>query len=556
MPSSFATMLPSGIMSIEPKKLGEFVQRTWDAAIVPALTEYVRIPAKSPMFDREWAAHGHLERAVALIEAWARSRPIEGLRVEVVRLAGRTPVILMEAPGASDDTVLPYGHCDKQPEMIGWAEGLGPWTPVRRGDKLYGRGVGDDGYAAFAALTAIEALQAQRVDHARSLVLIEACEESGSFDLPFYVDALADRLGTPSLVVCLDSGCGNYEQLWGTTSLRGVVSGVLTVEVLTEGVHSGSASGIVPSSVRILRQLLARLEDANTGEILPRDFHVEIPPGRLAEAREVAKVLGDEVFDRFPFVPGMRPVSTDPLELILNNTWRPALAIIGAAGLPLPADGGNVLRPKTSLKLSLRLPPTCDAGRAVRRLKEILESDPPYGARVTLDTYGDAGNGWNAPATNPELLEPINRASATYFGRPAVFHGTGGSIPFMSMLGARFPTAQFLITGAMGPGSNAQWTAAELEARGGQVRAGDIALLRTDWPRRTSVDDERFWREAPWTGRSACEWLVARRVKAVGYDYPPDYAIRTMIFEPGARLTAEDCTTHHVFFPACLTAIG
>src|SRR5881628_1696324 len=411
MASSFATMLPSGIMSIEPKKLGEFVQRTWDEAIVPALTEYVRIPAKSPMFDREWAAHGHLERAVALIEAWARSRPIEGLRVEVVRLAGRTPVILMEAPGASDDTVLLYGHCDKQPEMIGWAEGLGPWTPVRRGDKLYGRGVGDDGYAAFAPLTAIEALQAQRVDHARSLVLIEACEESGSFDLPFYVDALADRLGTPSLVVCLDSGCGNYAQLWGTTSLRGIVNGVLTVEVLTEGVHSGAASGIVPSSFRIARQLLSRLEDERTGEIVPRDFHAEIPRERIEQAREeertveivprdfhaeiprerieqareVVTALGDEVYARFPFVPGMRPVQAEPFELLLGNTWRPALAITGAAGLPLPTDGGNVLRPKTALKLSLRLPPTVDAQHAARRLKEIVESDPPYGARVTFD---------------------------------------------------------------------------------------------------------------------------------------------------------------------------
>ena len=442
-------------MTIEGKKLGEFVQRTWDAAIVPALTEYVRIPAKSPMFDREWAEHGHLDRAVGLIETWARSRPIEGLRVEVVRLDGRTPVLLLEAPGAGGETVLLYGHCDKQPEMVGWAPESGPWTPVRRGDKLYGRGVGDDGYAAFAALTAIEALQAQRVEHARCVVLIEACEESGSYDLPFYVDALAERLGTPSLVVCLDSGCGNYEQLWGTTSLRGVVGGVLTVEVLTEGVHSGSASGIVPSSFRIARQLLSRLEDERTGEILPRDFHVEIPRERVAEAREVAKVLGDDVFALFPLVPGLRPVTVDPLELILNNTWRPALAITGAAGLPLPVDGGNVLRPVTSFKLSLRTPPTCDARRAVSRLKEILEADPPYGARVTLETYGEGGSGWDAPATSPWLLESVDRASTAYFGKPAVFHGLGGSIPFMSMLGERFPRAQFLITGAMGPGSNA-----------------------------------------------------------------------------------------------------
>ncbi len=435
-------------------KLRAFVQRTWDETIVPTLTDYVRIPAKSPMFDPEWRAHGHIDRAAALMEDWCRSRPIEGLRVEIVSLEGRTPVILVDVPGHRDDTVLLYGHLDKQPEMIGWAEGFGPWTPVRCGDKLYGRGVGDDGYAVFAALTAIQALQEQRAPHARCVVLIEACEESGSFDLPFYVDALADRLGTPSLVVCLDSGCGNYEQLWSTTSLRGIVNGVLTVEVLAEGVHSGAASGIVPSSFRILRSLLSRLEDERTGAILPRDFHAEIPRERREQVRAVAGALGHEVYDRFPFVPGMRPAQADPVELLLDNTWRPALAVTGAAGLPTPGDGGNVLRPATSAKLSLRLPPTVDADRAARRLKELLEAEPPYGATVTFQAEAP-GNGWDAPATSPWLLESVNRASATHFGKPAMFHGLGGSIPFMSMLGERFPRAQFLITGVMGPGSNA-----------------------------------------------------------------------------------------------------
>src|SRR5258705_13463664 len=442
-------------MALDSGKIRDFVQKTWDHSIVPTLHEYVKIPAKSPMFDAQWREHGHTDRAVELLRGWAGERPIEGLRIEVVRLEGRTPVIFMEAPGTGTDTVLLYGHLDKQPEMVGWAEGYGPWTPVQRGDKLYGRGVGDDGYATFAALTAIQPLQEQRVRHARCVVLIEACEESGSADLAFYVDALKAKLGTPSLVMCLDSCRGNYYQLRCMTSLRGVVGGVLTVEVLTEGVHSGAASGIVASSFRILRQLLERVEDSRTGQILPRDFHVEIPRERMAEAREVAKVLGTEVYDRFPFPPGGVPVSTDPYGVILNNPGRPALAITGAAGLPMPADGGNVLRPKTSLKLSLRLPPTCEAGRAVRKLKELLEADPPYGAKITMDTYGDAGNGWNAPATNPALLESVNRASLSYFGKPAMFSGLGGSIPFMTMLGERFPQAQFLITGAMGPGSNA-----------------------------------------------------------------------------------------------------
>ena len=357
-------------MTIDSDRARAFVQGVWDRDIVPALTDYIRIPAKSPMFDAQWAEHGHIDRAVELITGWARRRKIEGLRIEVVRIEGRTPVILMEAPGAGGDTVLLYGHCDKQPEMVGWAADSGPWTPVRRGDRLFGRGAGDDGYAAFAALTAIEALEAQGVPHARCVVLIEGSEESGSPDLPAYVEKLADRI-RPGLVVCLDSGCGDYDHLWATTSLRGVLSGTLTVEVLREGVHSGAASGIVPSSFRILRHLLGRLEDERTGEILIRECHVPIPPERAAEVQAVAGVLGDEVIRRYPFMPGMRPVTSDPVEALLNNTWRPALAVTGADGIPAVADGGNVLRPQTSLKLSLRLPPTADGPAVARRMKDL-----------------------------------------------------------------------------------------------------------------------------------------------------------------------------------------
>jgi acetylornithine deacetylase/succinyl-diaminopimelate desuccinylase-like protein len=441
-------------MSLNSDRTLDFVQRAWDGDIIPALTEYIRIPAKSPMYDAKWAEHGHLERAVTLITDWARARKIEGLTLEVVRLPGRTPVILMETPGAGGDTVLLYGHCDKQPEMVGWAADGGPWTPVRRGNRLFGRGAGDDGYAAFAALTAIEALQAQGVRHSRCVVLIEASEESGSPDLPAYVEKLADRI-RPGLVVCLDSGCGDYEHLWATTSLRGVVSGTLKVEVLGEGVHSGAASGIVPSSFRLLRQVLDRLEDTRTGEILVRECHVEIPPHRLEEVKAVAATLGDDIWQRFPFVGGMQPVTKNNVEALLNNTWRPALAVTGVDGIPALADGGNVLRPQTSLKLSLRLPPTCDAGVAVRRVKEVLEANPPYGARVTFSTGERPGSGWNAPSMAPWLQQSVDRASKAYFGKPPMFDGLGGSIPFMDMLGKRFPEAQFLVTGVMGPGSNA-----------------------------------------------------------------------------------------------------
>src|SRR6266536_3979039 len=427
-----------------------FVQRCWEEDVLPALTCYIEIPAKSPAFDPDWSSHGHIDRAAALIEEWGRGRPIEGLSIETVRLPGRTPVILMEVPGTSPETILLYGHCDKQPEMAGWAEGLGPWIPVRRGDRLYGRGAQDDGYAAFCALTAIEAVQEAGAPHARLVVLIEASEESGSPDLPAYMEAFAARIGEPDLVICLDSGCGNYEQLWGTTSLRGVINGVLTVEVLSEGVHSGAASGIVPSSFRIARQLLSRIEDEGTG-VLVRDFHVELPPARAAEARAVAKVLTAE---RFPVVDGMSYAQDDPVSLLLANTWEPALSITGAAGLPTPEDGGNVLRPFTSLKLSLRIPPTLDAARANRRLKELLEADPPYRARVRYES-SNPSPGWDAPATQPWLVDAVQSASERHFGKPAMFKGLGGSIPFMAMLGDRFPKAQFFITGTGGPGSNA-----------------------------------------------------------------------------------------------------
>lgn len=459
-----------------------FVERAWDERIVPALTEYIAIPCKSPSFDPGWREHGHLDRAVALVEGWCRQRPIEGLRVEVVRLPGRTPVILMEVPGASDDTVLLYGHVDKQPEMTGWAPDLGPWKPVRKGDRLYGRGGADDGYAAFAAVTAIEALERHRIPHARCVVLVEACEESGSHDLPAYVDALRERLGAPSLVVCLDSGCGNYDQLWGTTSLRGIVNGELRVEVLREGIHSG-ASGMVASSVRIMRSLLSRLEDERTGAILPPDLHAAIPAERVAQAREVARVLGDEVVGELPLAPGMRPAHGDLTELLLNGTWRPALSITGAGGLPAIADAGNVLRPWTSVKISLRLPPTVDAGAAAATLTRLFEREPPYGAKVTFSVDSPA-RGWEAPAMREWLRASIDRASSTHFGRPAMYKGVGGTIPFMAMLGEKFPAAQYLITGVLGPGSNAHGPNEFLHVPAGARLTACVADVLADHHRR------------------------------------------------------------------------
>src|ERR1043166_2575921 len=372
--------------TMDSTRLKGFVEEFWEDSVVPSLTEYIRIPNKSPAFDADWASHGYMDAATALMERWAREQisRIPGATLEVVRLEGRTPVILIDLPGDNDDTVLLYGHLDKQPEMKGWADGLGPWTPVRKGDKLYGRGSADDGYAIYGALGALLALREQSVKRARCVVLIEACEESGSYDLPYYVDHLAKRIGTPTLVICLDSGCGNYDQLWLTTSLRGMAAGTLTVEVLEEGVHSGDASGVVPSSFRILRQLLSRLEDETNGAIKPAALYAQVPAERLAQAKRAAAALGDAVYSKFPFAGGTQPMADDVTDLVLNRTGRPQLAITGISGLPRPGDAGNVLLPYTTAKLSLRLPPTLDGAAALAVVKRTLEADPPYGATVTF----------------------------------------------------------------------------------------------------------------------------------------------------------------------------
>jgi acetylornithine deacetylase/succinyl-diaminopimelate desuccinylase-like protein len=432
------------------------IYRQWDDEIVPRLVEYVRIPAKSPHFDPSWAEHGHIDRVVALAEGFARAQPIPGLVVEVIRLAGRTPLLYFEVPanGTPKGTVLIYGHLDKQPEMVGWRPDGGPWTPLIDDGKLYGRGGADDGYAIFAALSALGALHAQGVRHARCVGLIETCEESGSPDLPAYLEALAPRIGHVDLVVGLDSGCGDYERLWMTTSLRGLAAGTLKVEVLTEGVHSGHASGIVPSSFRIARRLIERLEDATTGRILPAAFHADIPEERLAQARETAAILGDVVIREYPFAGDTQPMASDGAEALLNRSWRPALSTIGADGLPAITDAGNVLRPSTSLKLSLRLPPPIDGEAATQAMKALFEADAPYRANVTFHPEQGA-TGWNAPPTAPWLAHALDRASQAIYGQPSAAIGEGGTIPFMAMLGKRFPQAQFLITGVLGPHSNA-----------------------------------------------------------------------------------------------------
>jgi acetylornithine deacetylase/succinyl-diaminopimelate desuccinylase-like protein len=442
-------------MNIE--RLTRYVDTAWDQSIVPALSEYIRIPNKSVHFDPQWEQHGHMLRAAELMKAWCEQHALPGMKIEIVRLPGLTPLLYIDVPASanapSNDCVLLYGHMDKQPEFSGWAEGLEPWKPVLRQGRLYGRGGADDGYAVFGSLLALRALADQNIPYVRSVILIEGSEESGSPDLPAYIDALADRIGEPSLVVCLDAECGNYDQFWCTTSLRGNLVGTLRVEVLKEGVHSGMASGIVPSSFRIARRLLERVENAETGKLIDA-LWCKVPEDRLQQARAAAQALGKSVDGKMPFAGRTRAMNGDPYELLLNSTWRPTLSVTGAEGLPSLQNAGNVLRPYTMLKLSFRLPPGVDAQAAATAVKQVLESDPPYGATVTFDVESSMG-GWNAPSTAPWLEQAIQSASRTFFGRDAMYMGVGGTIPFMGMLSEKFPRTQFLITGVLGPHSNA-----------------------------------------------------------------------------------------------------
>ena len=472
-------MASHGEATMHIEELRTTIDRTWTQTILPSLEDYVRIPNKSPHFDPDWEAHGYMEQAVQLMAAWCTAQKIPGALVEIHRLPGRTPLLRVDLPGEIDDCVLLYGHLDKQPEFTGWAEGLAPWQPVMRNGRLYGRGGADDGYAVYSSLTAIGALKAQGVALPRCIVLIEACEESGSLDLPAHLEALGARIAPPSLVVCLDAECGDYARVWCTTSLRGNLTGTLSVRVLTEGVHSGMGTGIAATPFRLLAQLLARIEDPQTGELMLGELQVTVPSDRSTQIAAAARVLGDAVAAKLPFVAGAHAVAGDPAQLLVNSTWRATLAVTGADGLPPVASAGNVLLPAICAKLSLRLPPTCDGERAARAVKDALERDPPYGAQVRFEADPPA-DGWNAPSMLPWLERSIDAASRQIFGQGAVQSGCGGTIPFMGMLGRQYPRTQFFITGVLGPQSNAHGPNEFLDVEYAKKLTACVALVLAD----------------------------------------------------------------------------
>ena len=421
------------------------IDAAWEERVLPALSEYTRIPCLSPAFDPDWAERGAIMEAARLLQAWVHDQD-RALAAEIVELPGRTPVLLIDNGGTGDPVVV-YGHMDKQPPLGEWRSGLGPYEPVRQGDLLYGRGTADDGYATFAAVTGLLAAGGGR---GRVLILIEASEESGSPDLLAYLGHLKERIGTPRLVICLDSGGLSYDRLWLTSSLRGNLVATVRVDVLTEGIHSGQGGGVVPSSFRILRHILSGIEDETTGRILlPELQGAGIPEDQRANLEAVASEFPDSTA---PVVDGLRLLAPDPLDRLIARTWGAALEVTGADGLPKPRDGGNVLRPSTTLKFSLRLPPDVDAQAATDALVSAIRSDE--GAHITIDLEA-AAQGWVAPPLGPGVAATLSAVSKERFGRPPGFVGEGGSIPFLADLQRGFPRTQFVATGVLGPHSNA-----------------------------------------------------------------------------------------------------
>ena len=438
--------------------LGQLMDRSeeiWEGSILPSLSDFIEIKALSPLFEPDWAEMGELDATIDLFCEWLDAQGIAGMSYEKHRIGELSPVLIVTIEGTGPGEVIFYSHLDKQPSKPElWSEGLHPLKAVRRDPWLYGRGSVDDGYGGYLCATSVRLLQEAEVPHPRCTMIIETCEESGSFDLPPYLDALTEQLGNPDMVVVLDSGGPDYDHIWMTEALRGLVSGTLSVKVSHEGIHSGNSGGSIPSSFRIQRILLDRVEDSSSGKVLIPEMHVDIPEQIREKAMALREIVGDSIWEQFPTVDTLRQASETTEEMIVAMNWEPTLSIIGADGIPSVQDAGNVLRTNTDLKLSFRIPPGVDSESAIARAKAILEEDPPYGAEVTF-TPDSCADGFHAPPLDGPISEAIQEASMELTGLPPLATWTGGTIPFMSMMQGKYPEAMFLCTGTSGPGNNA-----------------------------------------------------------------------------------------------------
>lgn len=444
-------------MKINPQNTINFVNKYWDETIISALSDYVRIPCRSTFYDAEWEKNNYLKTAAEYIVQWVKQQNILGLKAEVIKLNNFAPLIFIEVAATTennDKTALLYAHYDKMPESTGWEDGLSAWNPVLRADKLYGRGAVDDGYAVFTFIAAIKAMQEQKIPHNKFVLMIEGAEESDSGGFAEYAELLRDRIGKPNFVLILDAECKDYRRLWVTTSTRGLINGFLNVEMLTVSEHSGAASGIVPSTFRIVRQILDRVEDKTTGKILLNSLQNEIPPHIVEAAKQTVSILGESIYKDFHFISGAKPVTNDLVQLILNNTWGSTLCITGAEGFPIFKDASNAIRPSTKLKLSLRLPPRVDVVKVGEEFKTILETNPPYGAKVNFTFEAPPEKAWEAKNLHATWLSKVfDEASEIFCGEKTASIGTGGGIGTLTIFDKIFPESLFLLTGCCGPNS-------------------------------------------------------------------------------------------------------
>ena len=435
----------------------EIVHKDFESSIIPALSDYIKIDNLSPEYDPEWKTNGKLEKAAQHIIDWASKQNIKGLKAQILKEENRSPMVYIQIPATSDDikkTILLYAHFDKQPHMTGWREGLGPLKPVIQDGYLYGRGASDDGYASFTIVESIKAIQEQGGKHGKIFITIEGGEESGSPDLMYYLNKIAEDMGKPDFMICMDSGCIDYNTLWITTSLRGIAKVELTVEVLKESVHSGTGSGIAPDSFTIMRQLLDRLEDSKTSKVVD-DLQVQIPDYRIEDAKKLAEYQKEKIVEEHvKLLDGVKPLNDDYTEVILNNTWRAMLTVVGMTGFP-PAEGaGNVLRAKTKCNISMRLPPTYDAKKAIEVLGDIHTKDKLLDAKITAHS-SHFGNGFASKNFSEKVKNSFSASSKRLFGKDFYCFGEGGSIPFISELGKQYPECEILVTGVLGPNTNA-----------------------------------------------------------------------------------------------------
>jgi len=438
--------------------LGNLMDRSdeiWEQSILPSLSDFIEIKALSPLFEPDWANLGELDATIEIFCKWLDEQGISGMSYETHRIDDLSPVLLVTIEGTGPGEVIFYSHLDKQPSKPElWSEGLHPLRAVRRDPWLYGRGSVDDGYGGYLCATSIRLLQEAGEPHPRCTMIIETCEESGSFDLPPYLEELTDQLGNPDMVVVMDSGGPDYDHVWMTEALRGLVSGTLSVKVSHEGIHSGNSGGSIPSSFRIQRILLDRVEDSATGRVLIPEMHADIPQEVRDKAVALRDIVGNSIWEQFPTVDSLRQASESTEDMIVAMNWEPTLSIIGADGMPSVQVAGNVLRTNTDLKLSFRIPPGVDSEAAIACAKKILEEDPPYGAEVTF-TPDSSADGFHAPPLSGTVSDAIHDASMELTGLPPLATWTGGTIPFMAMMQGKYPEAMFLCTGSSGPGNNA-----------------------------------------------------------------------------------------------------